>query len=707
MRFLSLFVVLILFIHPSFFFVWAQDEEELVPMEFEDAPIPILIEFVSRQTNKRFIYDRTIAGFNINLKSPNPVKKKDIYRMFESVMEFNNFVLINSREGDHSEVIKIIPKDKLKSHSPTLVRIEDLDFFKVEDKYITLVYPLKYISASEVQQALASTVSSDAPMVAMSESNTLLISDFAPNVKKTVEIIRLMDIKPEEPETEIIPLEYAGADDTVPKLEELLSDTDSQTGGGRRAAPPPGGRGGGGTEITTSASPYGANRSAVKLVPEERTNSIIVKAFPERITEVRNLIRRLDQKQNFDTGIKVYELKHSDAEQLQEVISELVGAAGTFAPSSPSGANPTANSSRRTGSSDSDRPTIVAETQTNSLLYTGSKIQRDSIEELIKKLDVRRPQVLIEAAFIEITPTNVFNLGVELALLDNPKDGSTRGLGGTLFGLSSLVDSAGVPITPQSPGIPAGRIPLPNDGVSFALSRGNAFTLPLIIQTLESTSNTRILSTPRVLTNDNQQAEIKVSDAVPVVQFQTTNAGTDNTSFQEFQEAGTELKITPHIAAEDYLRLDIEQIIEKFDFTVAAVASAPPPKTTRSLATSITVPNGHPIIIGGLLGNDYQHRVDKIPFLGDIPLIGYLFRNTVRTQTKTNVYLFLTAHILRDEDFRDLNRISYRDKEILNKEHDIKNLDEYLDRYKKKNMKIDPDEGDNLYILEYMSPTEE
>ncbi|MEK7483323.1 MAG: secretin N-terminal domain-containing protein, partial [Planctomycetota bacterium] len=580
-----------------------------------------------------------------------------------------------------------------------------LDSLKEEDKYITLVYPLKYVSSTDTQQALSQSVAKEANMVAMAESNTLLISDFLPAVKEIVDVIRLMDIKPEAPDTAVVQLKYASAEDTVPKLEALLLEqegSDPSRRPGRNVATGQPGQPG---QIGPSSSPYGANRSSVKLVPDERINSIIIKAFPERMKEVKDLIQTLDQKQLFDTGIKVYELKHSDAEKLQEVIAELISA-GNFNPDQSGGGTRPVTPGKTGGGSSDTKSTIVAEKQTNSLLFTGSKTQRDQIEELIRKLDVRRPQVLIEAAFVEITPTNVFNLGVELALIDNPHDGSTRGFGGTAFGLSTLVDETGTPVTAANPGIPVGRLPIPNDGSTFALTRGNAFTLPIILQMLEQTSDTKVLSTPRVLTNDNQQAHIKVSDAVPVVQFQTTDAGTDSTSFQEFEEAGTELKITPHIAADNYLRLDIEQIIEKFDFTVSAVASAPPPKTTRSLTTSITVPDGHTIVIGGLVGNDYQQRVQKIPFFGDIPLIGYLFRNTIRTQTKTNVYLFLTAHVLREPNFKDLNRLTHRDKMRLSKE-ELEDVDQYLNRYKEKNMTIDPEEGDHLYLLEYESPTEE
>lgn len=682
--------------------------QEVIPMEFEDQELSLLIELVAKHTNKRFIFNEDIKRLRINIKSPLPVKKEDIYRVFESVMEFNGFALIPLRQEEDSEVIKIIPRAKLKSHSPNLIQIDELSRLTEDDRYITLVYPLKYVSSTEAQQALSQSVAKESNMVAMSESNTILISDFLPAVKQIVDVIRLMDIKPEAPDTAVVQLKYASAEDTVPKIEALLLDQEGDASQGRRqggrAVPPQGG--GGGAQILPSTSPYGANRSAVKLVPDERINSIIIKAFPERMREVKDLINTLDQKQLFDTGIKVYELKHSDAEKLQEVIAELISA-GNFSPNQQQGAGA---QSPRTGtgrtSSSEDSPTIVAEKQTNSLLFTGSKTQRDQIEELIRKLDIRRPQVLIEAAFVEITPTNVFNLGVELALIDNPKDGSTRGAGGTSFGLSTLVDETGTPISAANPGIPVGRIPLPQDGISFALTRGDAFTLPLILQMLEQTSDTKVLSTPRVLTNDNQQAHIKVSDAVPVVQFQTTDAGTDSTSFQEFEEAGTELKITPHIAADNYLRLDIEQLIESFDFTVAATATVPPPKTTRSLTTSITVPDGHTIVIGGLIGNSYQKRVEKIPFFGDIPLLGYLFRNTVRTQTKTNVYLFLTARILREPNFKDLNRITHRDKMILGKDEELGSVDEYLDRYREKNMTIDPEEGDNLYLLEYSSPTE-
>ena len=300
----------------------------------------------------------------------------------------------------------------------------------------------------------------------------------------------------------------------------------------------------------------------------------------------------------------------------------------------------------------------------------------------------------------------ILNLGVELATIDDPSDDSTRGFAATSFGLTQLVDEDGNPITGDNPGIPVGRLPIPSNGIQTGLFRDNIFQIPALLSVLKTENDLRVLAMPRLLTNDNQQARFTVSQAFPVTEF-TTTTGVVQQSFDEFEEAKTELKITPHISSANYLRLDIEQLIEVF--TAAQIdPSVPPPKTTREITTSITIPNHQTVVIGGLRSHNYRETVNKVPILGDIPILGYLFKNTSRTVSLNHIYIFCTPHILKESDFKDLYKISYDNKvELENLGGDIRQVDPDFVRYRTQ-QELYRERGrlESLYMLDYRSPTE-
>ena len=284
-----------------------------------------------------------------------------------------------------------------------------------------------------------------------------------------------------------------------------------------------------------------------------------------------------------------------------------------------------------------DSISVIANEHTNSLVVTANNASHKLLTKLIKQLDVRRPQVLIEAYVCEFTSSDLLNIGVEIMALDSEKGGAV-----TSFGLSSLVDEAGKPFNASDPKNVAGRVVPPSLGLSAFQLKGNN-NIPILINALQSVNDVEIISVPRILMDEGEVGEIRVQQEEPVV---TTNTiPSDNPtiieSFKEFVAAGTSLKIKPQIIRQNWLRLEIDQKIEAF-LGNAPAPGVPPPKSSRSLTTVVAVPSGKTIILGGLINRREVTTVDKIPFLGDIPLLGLLFQNESSTIIKTNLYIFLT-----------------------------------------------------------------
>jgi general secretion pathway protein D len=299
---------------------------------------------------------------------------------------------------------------------------------------------------------------------------------------------------------------------------------------------------------------------------------------------------------------------------------------------------------------------VVADDISNSLIITASKTKYAELLEVIKKLDIRRRQVLIEAAVVELTSRLDDVLGVELAGIDLKSADTTdpnylRAFGFSDFGLSTLEDTTGN-------GFPDQRIPTVSTGFTGGIFSGDGFAIPFLLYTLSREANANILTMPSILTNDNEEAEIQALDSEPTKSFNTYDTGGTSESFAGYEDAGITLTISPSISAGNYLKLQVKLEVSDFD---ESSDSNPPPRSERVVSTSVTIPDGHTMIIGGVLLNDETTIENKIPILGDLPLLGWLFRSKSETTRKANLYVFITPHIIGD-DFANLDDISYKKK---------------------------------------------
>jgi len=310
-----------------------------------------------------------------------------------------------------------------------------------------------------------------------------------------------------------------------------------------------------------------------------------------------------------------------------------------------------------------ERVAAIPDEITNSIIVVAGEAEYRVIRKVIESLDVRRPQVLIKVFILEISEGDDYHLGIELTTLDGVREGSIRGFGATRFGFSNLVDEDGIPI--QGGGIPRGQLPMPTTGI-LGIHRSKEWRIPAIINLMGSDSLVNVMSAPRIVTDDNKEAKLKVMDNRPVATSTSTAAVENQVGFGGFQEAGIEISITPHISENDYLRLEIDQSISEFTgsaVTGAGGALLPPPKTTKDLKNVSTVPDGKTVIIGGLTDRYKQTTVSKIPILGDIPLLGQLFRSTKTEWRRKNFYVFITPHIIRGDHPEEYDRISRRQLE--------------------------------------------
>jgi len=666
-------------------------------LKFEDAELETFIKYVAEKLNKKILYDSSIKGKKINLTSSPNVSDKDLYKIFLSVIEYNGYILETTGSGD-GELIKI----KRNTVGPwtqtrTIYTEEELNQIKEQDQFISMVMKLTYISAREVQtilRALRIVNPQGGNLAGIEGSNTILITDFAPNVKRIYDVIKLMDQQGPDRQFQIIRLKNAIAEEVVEKLTELVAK--------ERTAP----------------SANTTDLDKIKITADRRLNAVILQAYQDKMKMMIDLINELDQSLEEDPSyIHYIRLKHADAAKLQETLSKILENGGLRQRS----LGTTGKVATTGGTSEPIKASIQVEPQTNSLIVKAELNDWKEIEQIIKQVDIRRPQVLIEGALIELSPDEMTGLGIELFWSESAND-NLQFAGGSGFGHSQLATiteedgkkSAKI-LNKDTKDITDankfGKVPLGTQnsnkfahGINAFLTYKDIFTIPMLLQAIKTETSYNILSIPSILTNDHETATIKVADSAPASKTTENNSGSNTNALDGYIEAGTILTITPHISGDaNYLRLDIDQTIDEFDKT-SPTTNGVYPKKERHINTVVTVPDGQTVAIGGFTYDKESESLEKVPLLGDLPLIGFLFQSRVVEHTKRNIYLFLTPHILREEEFSDLYKHSYDYKmKAKNMGADLKQVDPTFEKYQNKyNLK----EGElrPIYMMDYKTP---
>lgn len=600
-----------------------------VNMDFKDADIKLLIKFMADLTGRNFIVDEKVKG-KVTIISPKKVTVDEAMKAFESTLEVHGYSLLEA--GGATKVIPAAEARMRGSFGP--------EPGEPGDRLETRLLPMSYVKAEDIVNTLRPLVPVTGFITAYKPTNTLIIVDYASNIKKISGIIRQLDVPGHEETITVAQLRHAGARELAERLNKIFgSDRKSSTLIAGRPAPPskPG-----------QPSGSGGSESAPEIIPEDRVNAIIIVATRHMTDRVLALIEQLDIPAPPGQGkINVYYLKNADAEEMAKVLNNLTQSAAK--PTRP-GAPPKPASAVQLESG----VTVTPDKATNSLVITASKEDFETLSDVIEKLDIRQKQVFVEALIMEVTSDRKHEFGVEWRTTSNFTNSGVQGVGGTNFGnINSVAEN---PLNAPS-GLTIGVV----DGV---ISFGGKEFLNLggLLHALQSESGINILSTPNIMTTDNQEAEIVVAQNVPFVTGESQTTGGNTITTIERKNIGITLKITPQISESEVVKLDVYQEISSISPTQLDKAKDLI-TFTRSLSTAVVVRDGQNIVIGGLIRDDFTDAENKVPLFGDIPILGWLFKSRSKQKNKTNLLVFLTPHIINN-DF-DAMEITERQNEKL------------------------------------------
>ena len=612
-------------------------------VNLKDTDIQELIKFVAEATNTTIVVDPAVKG-KVKVVSAKPVSRSELYELFLSILEVHGYTAVRS-----GGVVRVIQSKDARS-SP--VAVSDGDGGKASDEYVTQVIRLENISAAKLIPVLRPLVPQQAHMAAYAPSNAIIISDVSANIDRIRDIIERMDRSAVQ-QTDIIKLRYAVADEVVRMLDQLSKSAAKQSGG---------------------AEPE------VLLVADSRTNSLLVSGDELERARIRKLVAHLDTPLEQSGNVKVIYLQYADAKDISEVLTRVMQNISQL----------DAGDGKKQARSGGNTSTIEADEGTNALIITADADEMASLEAVIHRLDIRRAQVLVEAIIVEMELTDGQDLGLQWLFAEddgfygsniNAGDARARNIAAAVLPPSDddsstddgvdLGDLAGA--LAGTPGLSMGWGTVDDD-----------FSMTVILNALKEQNNANILSTPSLLTLDNQEAYITVGQNVPFVtgSFTNTGAGGDGAQnpFQtiERENVGITLTVTPHINEGDAVVLDISQ--EVSSLSGLSVAASDLITNERKIQTKVLAQDGRVIVLGGLIKDDVQDATQKIPILGDIPFLGRLFRTDAVKVTKSNLLIFIRSTVIRDdEQMAGATADKYRfirDQQLLRRERGLMFLDD-------------------------------
>ena len=642
-----------------------------------------LVQTVSEITGETFLLDESVKARKVTVISPRGgFNKRNAIRLFEAILDLNGFSIVQ-KDG----INKIVPKRDIKTENlPTEIGTQ---YGTPSDRFITRLVPLKNINAGDVANILRPLISREGDILVYPALNTLIIIDTVSNLNKLLKIIENIDL---QTEIEFIKLKHTEAEDVAVKISDILG------GGGAapaaRSVP----------QTTTQqrqprtsqrvpTQSQAAGQTSFKVIPDERTNSLIVIAYPEDMKKIKAVIEELDvEVEQPEQGIYVIRLQNADAEQVVGVLSALIGGGtGTTAAQGPrttqrrttGGLGETFGSSYQRGQTgtlgafgqseeriqrgetggtglsaivaEAEGIRVTADAATNSVIIVSSRKDFESIKKIIDELDIRRKQVFVEAAILEVALDQIRSIGTNLSFGFTFND-DNLGFGGTLLpGIPSLLGvaaSTGSVVSAIS-SLSGGFLGVIGDTVD---PDGSGPIPPIpsfsaLFQALTSLTDVNVLSTPSIVTTDNEEAEIIVADVIPFPTGSTVGETGVTVQTIDRQPVGIRLAITPQISEGDFLNLNIHT-------EVSAVRDAPAglnteefgiATTTRTADSAVVVKNGQTIVIGGLVQDRESVLENKVPLLGDIPFFGNLFKFKRKQSTKINLMILLTPRIIGDE----------------------------------------------------------
>ena len=604
-------------------------------LNFINADIEGVVKVVSEITGKNFVLDPRVKG-TINIVSAKPMPRSVVYEVFLSALRLQGFAALE----DHG-IVKIVPEADAKLHLSPTVGPADKERTG-GDRIETRVFTLKYESAVQMLPILRPLIAPNNTITAYQNSNTLVITDYANNIQRLAEIIDVID-QPGAGDPVVIPLKYASAVDVAATVNRLFAEAAQAQG-------------------ATALEPT----QRFTVVADARSNSLLARSGdPSRLIRLRKFVVLMDSPTNAGGNIHVVYLKNAEAVKLAETLRAIYqgdagpttaavprsplatpAALGTSASSPQTLGAPASLSTSQTQAAATAPGFIQADAATNSIIITAPDAIYNNLRAALDKLDVRRAQVYVEALIAEVGANKAAEFGIQWQDLNGVNKNTTQPFGGTNFGGAgqNIIGIAQNPAT-AGPGLNVGVI----KGQVSIPGVGQILNLGFLVRALQTDASSNILATPTLLTLDNEEAVILIGQNVPFItgQYALSGAATTPTPFQtvERRDVGVTLRVKPQISEGGTVRLQIYQEVSNID---NATNPAGVITNKRAVESTILVDDGKIVVIGGLIQDTVIDGVQKVPVLGDIPLLGALFRYKTRSHVKTNLMVFLRPTLVRD-----------------------------------------------------------
>ena len=660
-----------------------------ISIDFEDAPLEDVLKFIGCITAQNFITDlKTLKGKTITIMSPKPVTVYEAYKAFLSTLDMNGLTIVPVGKFMKITQSKQAPGD----HGPIIMhgrRVRD------EDRVVTYLAALDNVQGTDLLDVLAKFKSPNGDLYVYEPTNTLIITDTSSNVRRLLKLIKELDLPTGREHIFVRPVLYAEAGQLVDKINQLFGQQAGATGKKTTARAPkarlkptrPGQKKASGGSVGSSGN---APPMVSKVMTDERTNSLIIVATRTGYLLVDRFLRKMDVPIPGEGELHIYQLQNADAKEMASTLQSLTQGKSSSRPKRAArGKSTSAATSGGTAALFSGEVKITAHEETNGLLIEASLSDYLTMKKVIEKLDVRRKQVYVEALIMEVTTSKDRKFGPSgSAGTSFEMDGEVVPM---LFGLGGLgvggfdmnqLNKGGLAVGMQGPLVDLSTGSTGTGGVASTLSIP---TFGFLLQAIASSSDVNIISTPHILTLENEEAEIQVGKRIP---YQSTTFGgfpgmgnlgalasqmggsSSSAALSalggmgglggygggmgtvQFVDADLTLKIKPQVNESNFVRLEIEQSIEDVESIDRTLG---PTTSKRKVSNAVVVRDEQPVVIGGLIRNSESEGVDKIPFFGDIPVLGILFRKSATLKEKKNLLMIIVPHIIRDPS--DLQRV--------------------------------------------------
>ena len=590
----------------------AHSTQSLYSASFEKADIKEFIRTISTNLNRTIIIDPSVRG-EVTIRSYEQLNAQQYYQLFLSVLSVHGFTAIEDDNG----LVKIIPDKEARTSAIPVIAGEKLGSQAIHggDEMVTWVLPVNHVPVRELSPILRQLVNSSGSVVHYDPSNILILSGQAANLERIAEVVRRVD-QTGMRTVEVVQLYHGSAGE----MERILSSVYAAQGQKSSGMPP-------------------------VIVSNEASNQIILSADSQLLQRMKSLLLQMDAERESTGNIQVFYLNYAKAEDLKKVLDGV--------------GKMMVGSGKSSNSTSAGDLSIEVHEQTNALVVTAQPDVMQAIESVVERLDIRRAQVMVEAIIVEVADGDGINLSFQMANSDGTslmqfQDGSSVPIGEILMGMKEAEDEKGSTIIDEN-----GNTTINPDkqgdystlAAALAKVAGSAFSITsgdwtALLQAVTTSSESNILATPSLLTLDNEEASFIVGDEVPTLTGSTPSSGNDN-PYQtiERKEVGIKLTVTPQVNAGDAVKLTIEQEVSNVNGRTPVDVTF----STRKVNTSVMVKTGDTVVIGGLLDENVQESVSKVPLLGDIPVLGHLFRSTSSKKVKKNLMVFLRPTIIRDD----------------------------------------------------------